>query len=162
MEAEGVATVVEAEASSAQAAVAKLAAGEAVAPEEAPDPTGKTRPIYNKVPQRGKAGGRPHRAILRLTAEERTTLETRATGAGLSVASYLRTAALGTSGPRARRRPTIDREALMTATAELNRVGNNLNQLARAINQGRDADELAETLAELRATATAIREALQR
>ena len=162
MEAETAATVVaEAEASRAKAPVVTVAAVEAAAPEAAPDPTEKPRPIY-KVPQRGKAGGRPHRAILRLTAKERATLEARATAAGLSVASYLRTAALGTSGPRARRRPTIDREALMTATAELNRVGNNLNQLARAINQGRDADELAETLAELRATATAIREALQR
>lgn len=161
MEAEGVATVVEAGASSAQAPVVTATAAEAAAPEVAPAPAAKPRPIY-KAPERGKAGGRPHRAILRLTTDERTTLEARATAAGLSVASYLRTAALGTSGPRARRRPTIDREALMTATAELNRVGNNLNQLARAIHQGRDADELAETLAELRATASAIREALQR
>ena len=114
-----------------------------------------------KPPERGKAGGRPHRATLRLTEDERAVLEGRATEAGLSVASYLRAAALGQSGPRARRRPTVERAALIAATAELNRVGNNVNQLARAINRGREADVLAETLAELRGVLAVVRDAFR-
>ena len=162
MEAQAVATVVEAGATRAEAPVVLPVVSEAQteAQDAAAEPA-KPRPIY-KPPQRGKAGGRPHRAILRLTAEERTTLEAKATAAGLSVAGYLRAAALGASGPKRRRRPTIDQAALLAATAALNRIGNNLNQLTRATNQGRDADELAETLAELRAAGAAVREALQR
>ena len=50
---------------------------------------------------------------------------------------------------------------MAAATAELNRVGNNVNQLARAINRGRDADALAETLAELRGVLAVVREAMR-
>jgi len=128
---------------------------------EAAEAAVKARPP-RKPPQRGKAGGRTVVKSLRLSATEAEAIGVRQQAAGLSFNAYACTCMLGAGGPKRRRRPTIDREALMKATAELNRVGNNLNQLARAINQGRDADELAETLAALRATATAIREALQR
>jgi len=127
----------------------------------ATEPPAEARPS-RKPPQRGKAGGRTVVKSLRLSAAEAEAIEARQQAAGMSFNAYACTCMLGEGGPKRRRRPTIDREALMTATAELNRVGNNLNQLARAIHQGRDADELAETLAELRATASAIREALQR
>jgi len=143
------------EAQAAATAVVEPSSGEAGAAAAAARPP-------RKPPQRGKAGGRTVVKSLRLSLAEAEAIGVRQQAAGLSFNAYACTCMLGEGGPKRRRRPTIDREALMTATAELNRVGNNLNQLARAINQGRDADELAETLAELRATATAIREALQR
>ena len=130
------------------------------APPEA-EATAEARPS-RKPPQRGKAGGRTVIKSLRLSLAEAEAIGGRQQAAGLSFNAYACTCMLGEGGPKRRRRPTIDQAALATATAALNRVGNNLNQLTRATHQGRDADELAETLAELRAAATAIREALQR
>jgi hypothetical protein len=59
----------------------------------------------------------------------------------LSVASYLRASALGEAGPRARRAPTIEKQALGDAIAELNKIGSNINQIARAANIGKEIDE---------------------
>jgi hypothetical protein len=50
------------------------------------------------------------------------------------LASYLRTCAIGHPGPRARRSPSIEIEALAQAVAGLNKVGSNLNQIAKVLN----------------------------
>jgi hypothetical protein len=60
----------------------------------------------------------------------------RAQNAGLSRGAFLRACALGAPGPRARRSPSVDIEALARATAALNKVGGNLNQIARILNMG--------------------------
>jgi Bacterial mobilisation protein (MobC) len=52
----------------------------------------------------------------------------------LSLAAHMRLCALGDQGPRARRRPPVDRVLLARTNADLNRIGNNLNQIARALN----------------------------
>lgn len=114
-----------------------------------------------KPPQRGKAGGRTVIKSLRLSEAEAVEIEARQQAAGISFNAYACACMLGDSGPRRRRRPTVERAALAAATAELNRVGNNVNQLARAINRGRDADALAETLAELRGVLAVVREAMR-
>lgn len=103
-------------------------------------------------PNRGKAGGRTHHKAVWLTDGERARLEAKAATAGLSVASFLRAAALGDAGPRARRAPTIEKQALGAAIAELNKIGSNINQIARALNRGRECEEdfLAACLAEMR------------
>jgi hypothetical protein len=72
---------------------------------------------------------------VRLDAAERDKLATKSEESGLSVPAYLRACALGTAGPRARRRPPVERAMLARASADLNRVGNNLNQIAKGINQ---------------------------
>jgi len=69
-----------------------------------------------------------------LTPEERADIERRAAHAGLSLSSFCRAAALGDPGPRAARRPIVDAAALARTQAELKRVGNNLNQIAHALN----------------------------
>lgn len=104
---------------------------------EPPVADGKPR---RKPANRGKAGGRTRSKLVWLTEAENTQLEAKATAAGLSAASYLRASALGDAGPRARRRPTIEKELLGSAIAELNRVGNNVNQIARMGNIGKDID----------------------
>jgi hypothetical protein len=43
---------------------------------------------------------------------------------------------IGTPGPRAQRAPSFDARALAQATAALNKVGSNLNQMARILNAG--------------------------
>jgi hypothetical protein len=116
---------------------------------------------------------RQHVLPLRADDTERAEMEARASASGLSLGAYLRACALGDAGPRARRRPPVEREQLGRANAEINRVGNNLNQIARALNEAalEDPGELAyqlreldqsivATLTELSVTLAAIRGAL--
>ena len=70
------------------------------------------------------------------TPDEADRVKTRAAEAGLSVSAFIRAAALGDAGPRARRRPIVDAAALAQTHAELRRIGNNLNQIAHALNIG--------------------------
>jgi len=74
--------------------------------------------------------------LIALTPAERADFEARAAKAGLSLSAFARFAALGDKGPRARRRPIVDAAALAQTHAELKRVGNNLNQIAKALNGG--------------------------
>jgi hypothetical protein len=117
---------------------------------------------------------RQHVLPLRADDTERAELEARASASGLSLGAYLRACALGDAGPRARRRPSVEREQLARANAEINRVGSNLNQIARTLNiaaledpgtelarQVRDLDQpIAAALSELSVTLAAIRGAL--
>ena len=83
-----------------------------------------------------------------------------ASASGLSVGAYFRAAALKSAGVRARPRPSVDRELLARANADLNRVGNNLNQIAHALNSGLDPPRhLGATMDELRGVLAALRRA---
>ncbi len=72
---------------------------------------------------------------VRCTAKERVLIDAAATQAGLSVGAYLRTLALGKPGPRAVRRPPVERKELARLLGHLGKVGSNLNQLAHAFNR---------------------------
>ena len=84
-------------------------------------------------------------AVLRLTEAEAADLQDRARRAGLSTSAYLRACALGDSGPRAQRAPPVNRELLSEALVSLNRVGNNINQIAKHLNSGGHPDHAAMT-----------------
>jgi len=91
----------------------------------------------------------------RVSPEQYEEIRERARACGLSVAAYVRLAALGVT-PVLRRgsdvRPSI---------AALNRVGNNLNQLTRLANQGMPFPaELATTIASVLAEVRRMRDAL--
>ena len=75
---------------------------------------------------------RPFVARMRCTAAEHAQLEAAAERAGMSVGAFMRHQCLGNAGPRAARRPPVERAAL----AQLGRCGGNLNQIARALNSG--------------------------
>jgi len=80
-----------------------------------------------------------------MTPAEFEEARDKATAAGLTLSSYGRVVLLGKPGPRARRVPVVNAVVLAKAIAALNRVGNNLNQIARARHAGRPAvasDEL--------------------
>jgi hypothetical protein len=82
----------------------------------------------------------------RVTAAELGLVEGQAAAAGLDMAAYVRRCVLGQRVAPAR---TAADDALLL---ELNRVGVNLNQIARALNSDRpELIDLAATLAELRA-----------
>lgn len=87
---------------------------------------------------------------IRLTAEERAIVESKAEKAGLPLSAYLRRAAVQASIT-----PLSNITELNKCTTEISRIGNNLNQLARAFNSGKDIHP--QTLID---TAGAIHEAL--
>ena len=90
-------------------------------------------------------------------------IDERARAVGLSRPSFLRASGLGTPGPRARRAPTVNAEALGRAMAALNKVGSNVNQMAHGLNAGGFsvlAQECFAALAEVQAAAAAIRAAV--
>jgi hypothetical protein len=80
-------------------------------------------------------------------------IDDKARTAGMSMAAFLRTCALGSPGPRAQRAPTVNAEALAHATSALNKVGSNLNQIARSLNSATPiaATECHAALADVRA-----------
>lgn len=83
---------------------------------------------------------------VRLTVDERARLEDLSSRSGLAAGAFMRAATFGNAGPRAQRRPPVDHVALRQLLGELGRVGNNINQIARAVNTGEapDAPELRE------------------
>jgi hypothetical protein len=97
-------------------------------------------------------------------AEFAAVLE-KALACGLTCPSFGRASMLGTPGPRAQRVPPINAEALGRATAALNKVGANLNQIAHRLNAGGSigmAQDCNDTLAVIREVAAAIREIVGR
>lgn len=97
--------------------------------------------------------------------EEFVAIDDRARAVGLTRPSFLRACALGTPGPRARRSPPVNAEALGRATAALNKVGSNLNQIAHVLNAGSASvttQQCFAALAEVRAAAAAIRKIVGR
>lgn len=98
----------------------------------------------------------------RVSDDEYTRFQDRASRAGLAVGAFARAAGLDEAGPRARRRRPVEHQALVQALAALNRVGNNLNQLARNSNLGIDigVPELRDALHQYHAVIAAIYDAL--
>lgn len=101
---------------------------------------------------------------VRLTPEERAHIEANAVRAGLATGSYARLVLLGTPPPRQVRRPPIERQKLAQLLGQIGYVGNNINQIARMLNGGREADlhALDEGLSALGAIRNAVLRALGR
>jgi hypothetical protein len=97
--------------------------------------------------------------LVRLLPEERFEIENLARASGLSMAAFLRATALGTPGPRAKRAPTFEAEALARAAAALNQTGSSLQRIAA---NGGSSEHLFAALAETRAAAAAIRKIVGR
>jgi len=118
------------------------------------------------VPAHGSEKRRRNRKTdTRWDDAEYSSLADKAQQTGLSLNAYIRAAVLGTPGPRARRSPPVNAEALGRATAALNKVGSNLNQIAHVLNAGGaglTTQECFAALAEVRAAAATIREIVGR
>ena len=71
---------------------------------------------------------------VRFTDEELQELERRASDAGWTLPAYLRACALGDAGPRAARKPPIQRRELARLLGQIGKLGGNVNQIARALN----------------------------
>lgn len=84
---------------------------------------------------------------VRCTITERAAISERASQAGLSVGAYLRSLALGSPGPRAVRKPPVERKELARLLGWLGKLGSNVNQLARGFNRSGQFPGFAELLA---------------
>ncbi|WP_368396875.1 plasmid mobilization relaxosome protein MobC [Streptomyces sclerotialus] len=92
---------------------------------------------------------------IRLTADELADVERAASSMGMRVAGFLADAAVAVArvqeGPQGwlmDQRTLI--EELMNASTHLARVGNNLNQVAKALNSGGEAPHAEDVLAHVR------------
>ena len=66
---------------------------------------------------------RNKRVTVRFLDTEYATLQERAELVGMSLGSYMRSTAIGSAGPRAKRSPTLDHALAARAIAELNKAG---------------------------------------
>lgn len=99
---------------------------------------------------------RNKRLSIRFTVEEFNQIAAKADKAGLGVAAFMRAATLGDAGPRAQRRPPADHVALRQLIGHAGRIGNNINQIARALNTA-EKGGLTELPEALRACPAALR-----
>jgi predicted DNA binding CopG/RHH family protein len=107
------------------------------------EPTKKKRPVPWKGRKRVTDGTVKNRRIeIRISAADHAAIEEMATAAGLTVGGYLRAAALGGMGPRARRKPTIERKEMGRILGLLGNVASNVNQIARWCNTEQSAPSL--------------------
>lgn len=100
-------------------------------------------------PKKSEKRQRTEVIFARVTPDEKAAVMARADRAGMATAAFMRALAIGEPGPRARRRPTADHVAIRQLLGELGRIGNNINQIARAVNSGQlpELPELREALA---------------
>jgi hypothetical protein len=105
---------------------------------------------------------RERRVSFRVTGDEYDQARTAAGAAGLTVASFARGRVVDAPQTHSRRKPRADVAALARLTAELNRVGGNINQIARALNQGNGEEVrwLQEAQSRLLETLKAVRAAM--
>jgi len=93
---------------------------------------------------------------IRFSAEQYERLGEKARRAGLTIGTWARTILLGSPGPRAVKRPPVEKAELARLLGAIGKLGGNVNQIAKALNEGRDAPSLAE-LAEMRSDIAAMR-----
>ena len=79
---------------------------------------------------------RVYKVDTRFDGIEHASLIAAAQATRLTKAGYIRALVLGCPGPRSQRAPSVNAQALAQATAALNKVGSNLNQIARILNAG--------------------------
>lgn len=92
---------------------------------------------------RPQKGGDDNRGIIfrvRITPAEKHKLLELSAQAGLTPSDFVRVRTLGVQ-PQTRK-ATPERAALIKLQAELNKVGSNANQIARALNRRADSDSL--------------------
>lgn len=116
--------------------------------------------------QEKKRSGSENRArkvlvAARFTPEEHAALVEKAEAMGLSIGGYLRACGLKKVTPGTQRRVPVDRVILERAITQLRRVGNNINQIARAanMNEPTDSAQLNQALDEFTAVLNFLREA---
>ena len=84
----------------------------------------------------------------RVTPDEKSAFLARADRAGMAAAAFARAALIGEAGPRAQRRIPADSAALRQILGHLGKTGSNLNQIARYLHTGGEAETVLPDLRE--------------
>ncbi len=138
-------------------AVPAPAEGTAAAPTYAKASVGGERAAPWRGRKRAEGDAKEKFIAVRVTERDRERIEAAAREAGLKIGGYLRALALGSAGPRAVKRPRVEREQLARILGEIGKIGSNVNQLAKWSNRDKNAASAAE-LAEMRALIAAMRD----
>lgn len=119
--------------------------------------TAEPSPLTAPASRRGSEKRQRARLVpVRCTEAEHAAIAATAAEAGMSAGAYLRALALGSPGPRAARRPPIEREALARILGHLGKLGSNVNQLAYVANtagatlSSRQLDQIGDEVREIR------------
>lgn len=91
-----------------------------------------------KLPTRKKSETRKKAHIIgvRVSPVEQAEIEAAAEAAGLTVASFIRVNILNNLETETRTAPRLDKTLLSQLLAQLGKVGSNINQIARRLNEG--------------------------
>ena len=134
------------------------------APNPEADAAGEPSVEPRRAPWRGrKRSANPLDKVLRIrcSTPELAELDARARKSGLSIGGFVRAVAFGSAGPRAVKRPTVEKEQLARLLGEIGKLGSNVNQIARHVNATRDLPTVQE-LDEMRSELVAMRAELMR
>jgi len=71
---------------------------------------------------------------IRFTPQQFEQLDATAREAGMSVGAFARAVLMGSPGPRAVRKPPVQKAELARLLGELGKLGSNVNQIAKAFN----------------------------
>jgi hypothetical protein len=116
------------------------------------------------TPKKSGSDARQKQRIVnfRATTEEYATVEEAARNAGLTLGSFIRKTMLAAPKTRPRRQARADVAVLAKLIAELNRIGGNINQIARVFNYGEPPESawLRDTLRLLLQTMKVVRAAM--
>ena len=142
-------------------------AADSVATPESTDPSapreaGDRRAAPWRGRKRTEAGEAKDEFIaVRVTKADRERIDQKAREAGYKIGGYLRALALGSAGPRAVKRPRVEREQLARILGETGKLRSNWNQLAKWANTEKSPASLAE-LAQIRADIAVMREGVMK
>ena len=105
-----------------------------------------------------------HRVTFRLNEAEYAQFAADVDRSGMTMGTYIRSRLLAAPTTGARRRPSVEVLALTRILAGVNRIGGNINQIAKHLHFGDTplGEEIRAALADFRKTATAILAALGR
>ena len=91
----------------------------------------------NRKPRDWSQVNRSPHAVVKvwMSPEQRAYVERQAEAAGVSMSEYMRAAAMAVEPIKRRPQPNINRTLCGQILAELGKIGSNVNQIARALNQ---------------------------
>jgi hypothetical protein len=122
------------------------------------------RPIRPRRRPGSETRRKQYRVTYRLSEPERRELEQLADRAGQTLATYSRSRVLAAPATRPRYRPPVNLLVFTRLLTELNRIGGNINQIARHLNFGGTPVEgdIRAALADVQEVVAALHDALGR
>ena len=143
----------------------KIEVLEAATPAEMPPPTETPKKKKAVIVKKPRSEKRERGQIIgvRVSPAEYEAIATAADVAGLSLASYIRGLVLESPETQKTRKPSFDRVLLAQLIAQVGKIGSNLNQIARRLNQGKGVgfERIGGALDEVAAISAAALEALK-